>query len=186
MPSLNDKGVNVCYAMHLKFHSKWLQRQSSVIKKTFGRLVNLLDLLGLFSIQKSYGIAIWKSKGFITDPFVYSQTVRFKKCNKLYRPWHMDFFDWGGRRYAVVQTNQCNSDIALAYSDDGVQFTFYKKPLITNATIGKIGIYKPCAGVTRHGKFYLYYTAQEINDRKKNVLFLTTMQVEELFRAIDK
>ena len=96
----------------------------------------------------------------------------------------MDFFDWQGKRYAIVQTNQSNADLCLAVSEDKENFKFLKKPLITNASIGKIGIYKPCAGVTSDGTFYLYYTAQDFNNRALDRLYLTKMEFDSLLSQI--
>lgn len=180
MPDYSSKDEYICYAMHLRFHLKWLQRLSGSARRIVDKLLNVFDLLGLYSQQKHYGVAIWRSSGDATKQYRYLETVRFKGCNHLYRPWHMDFFDWGGKRFAIVQTNQCNADICLAYSNDGINFTFYHRPLITNATIGMLGIYKPCAGVTPDGSFYLYYTAQKNDDRGKNHLFLTTAPISSI------
>lgn len=168
----------VCYAMHLKFHSKWIKRQSPSVRSLLNKIVGVCDLLGIGSQQKSFGIAIWKSDS-IAKPFEYQETVTFRHCNSLYRPWHMDFFEHDGRYYSIVQTNQCNADLSLAWSEDGRTYTFYKKPLITNATIAKLGIYKPCAGVV-DGVSYLYYTAQDLDNRSLNKLYITKMPFNEL------
>ena len=96
----------------------------------------------------------------------------------------MDFFDWRGKRYCVMQTNQCNADVALAVSTDNRNFTLLEKPLITNDTIGKLGIYKPCAGVTPEGVFYLYYTAQDKDNRELNKLYITMMPFEALMEKL--
>lgn len=178
-PTFMEKdGGYVCYAMHLKFHSKWIKRQSPSVRSLLNKIMGVCDLLGIGSQQKSYGIAIWKSES-IEQPFKYQETVKFRHCNILYRPWHMDFFEYEGRYYAIVQTNQCNADLSLAWSDDGRTYTFYKKPLMTNATIGKLGIYKPCAGI-ENGVFYLYYTAQDLDNRSQNKLYVTKTAFKEL------
>lgn len=176
-------GTYTCYGMHLQFHSKKLKKLSQPIRKIVDCIMLISDLLGVYSQQKHFGIAIWKGKE-IYEPFNYLKTVKFHNCNKLYRPWHMDFFDYEGKRYAIVQTNMSNADICLAISDDGENFTFFKKPLITNATIGKLGIYKPCAGVTTDGLFYLYYTAQDVENRSLNKLYLTEMSFNKLLAEI--
>lgn len=141
-------------------------------------VITICDLLFGLGQQKSYGIARWFSDS-IDKAFKYITTVKFNGVNALYRPWHMDFFVHGGRLYAIVQSNQMNADICLAYSDDFEHLTFYEKPLITNATIGKMGIYKPTAGVVGDS-FYLYYTAQDIDNRALNKLYLTTINVSEI------
>lgn len=182
---LEDDGGITAYAMHLQFHSKRVKRLGERIKKILNKILLLTDLLGIYSQQKHFGIAIWK--GTTADqPFKHVKTVKFKNCNKLYRPWHMDFFDYNGKRYAIVQTNMSNADLCLAESEDRVNFTFFKRPLVTNKTIGKIGIYKPCAGVTPCGKFFLYYTAQDIDNRTLNKLYLAEMPFKELIAKISK
>ena len=172
----------ICYAMHVKFHSKWLKRQRPSIRKSLTKLITAIDLLGLGGQQRSYGIAKWESQR-IDTPFFYRETIKFKNVNALYRPWHMDLFEYQERLYAIVQTNQMNADLCLAYSDDYENFTFYKKPLVTNATIGKLGIYKPTAGVIGN-TFFLYYTAQDIENRALNKIYKTEMNFEQLIKAI--
>lgn len=182
---LNKDGSITAYAMHLKFHSERIRdMRLQWMKKLALKVVGLTDLLGIYSQQKHYGIATWQQKGDLTEPFVYTKTTKIASCNKLYRPWHMDLFEWKGKRYAIIQTNQMNADLCLAVSNDMESFRMYKQPLITNATIGKLGIYKPCAGVTPGGKFYLYYTAQDPDNRKLNKLYLTTMSFDELLCKI--
>lgn len=171
-------GKFICNAMHLKFCSKWLKRQRPITKNVLTKIITVADLLGIGSQQKSYGIARWESKS-INQSFSYVETLKFNNCNVLYRPWHMDFFEYKGKLYAIVQTNQMNADICLAYSNDSEQFTFFDKPMITNATIGKLGIYKPTAGVVGN-TFYLYYTAQNIENRALNQLYVTTVNVSNL------
>lgn len=182
---MNEDGSVTAYAMHLKFHSERIRdMRSPWMKKIALKVVGLTDLLGFYSQQKHYGIAIWKQQGEISEPFEHTTTSKITKCNKLYRPWHMDLFDWEGKRYAIIQTNQSNADLCLAVSEDMEHFTMLKKPLITNETIDKLGIYKPCAAVTTDGKFYLYYTAQDKDNRALNKLYLTTMQFDELLGKI--
>lgn len=172
-------GGYTAYAMHLQFHSKRVKQLRGGVKKLINSLLFVTDMLGLYAQQKHFGIAIWKGSA-PESPFTYMKTVKFRNCNRLYRPWHMDLFDYGGKRYAIVQTNMSNADLCLAESEDGENFTFFKRPLITNKTIGKIGIYKPCAGVTPNGKFYLYYTAQDIENRALNKLYMSELSMRQL------
>lgn len=172
-----------CLAMHLQFHSKWIKRQHPVIKSLLTKILAVTDLFGLGSQQKSFGIARWTSDS-IKSSFHYKETLMFKNTNALYRPWHMDFFEYDGRYYSIVQTNQCNADLCLAWSEGGNAYSFYKKPLITNATIDKLGIYKPTAGVTPEGMFFLYYTAQDPDNRALNKLYLTKQSFTELCSLI--
>lgn len=183
---LNDDGKVTAYAMHLRFHSKRIRGMRPMMKKIVSKVVAITDLLGFYSQQKHYGVAVWKQKNGLSDTFDFVKTVKFKNRNSLYRPWHMDLFDYRGCRYAIVQTNQCNADIVLAHSEDGETFTMFDKPLITNATLKMLGIYKPCAGVTDNGLFYLYYTAQDVSNRSYNKIYLTTMPFNQLIDSIEK
>ena len=167
-----------CLAMHLKFHSRRISNMSDNKRRIMRKITNVLDVSGIWSEQKGYGIACWKSSS-IKAPFKYIHTLKFSNCNKLYRPWHMDIFEWQNKYYAIVQSNQCNADICLAESLDGTNFKLFWKPLMTNKTCGKIGLYKPTAGVV-DGLFYLYYTAQDPENRALNKLYLTTMSMEDM------
>ena len=169
---MRDKdGSLVCYAMHLKFHSKIVMSLPSVVKRIVNIFIKAFDVLGIWSQQKSYGIAIWRSNSLF-EQFTYERTVLFLNKNRLYRPWHLDLFDYNDKRYAIVQTNQCNDDICLVESMDGINFNFLDAPLMTNRTCEKVGIYKPTGGIVNN-IFYLYYTAQESSNRDLNKLYLT-------------
>lgn len=184
-PTLLHNGVEgtfKAYSMDLKFHSKWIKGLPKSIYFFFSYISLVSDLLGVWSQQKSYGVAVWHSDK-IDKSFDYMKTAKFIKCNKLYRPWHMDLFVYENVLYAIVQTNQCNADLCLAKCVGNDVFEFFTKPLITNDSIGKVGIYKPTAGVIG-GLFYIYYTAQDVNDRKLNKMYLSTMPFKELLDKI--
>lgn len=171
-------GTFRCLAMDLTFHCKFIKSLPSPIKNLVSKLVLVLDLLGICSQQKSHGIAQWSCKT-VDGKYNLDRTVKFKNKNALYRPWHMDFFEWDGKLYAIVQTNQSNADICLAVSEDRMSFRFYDKPLMTNATCGKVGIYKPTSGIVE-GKLYLYYTAQDVSNRALNLLYVATLPLEKV------
>lgn len=179
----NADNTFTCYGMHLQFHSKIVKRVKQPCRKLIERILLISDLMGIYSQQKHFGVAIWKGES-PEKPFWYYKTVKFLNCNPLYRPWHMDIFDYAGKRYAIVQTNMSNADICLAESVDGETFSFFKKPLVTNKSIGKIGIYKPCAGVTSDGFFFMYYSAQDKENRSLNKLYLTKIPFIELIEIL--
>lgn len=168
----------LCLAMHVEFYSEWLKHQCSFLKNILSKFLALTDLLGLGGQQRSYGIARWTSDSLVKR-FNYEGTIKFLNCNKLYRPWHVDFFEHENILYAIIQSNQCNADICLAKSEDGINFRIYDRPLMTNKTCNKVGIYKPTGGIVGD-KFYLYYTAQDIDNRKLNKLYLTEMDWNKL------
>lgn len=180
-----DENKVMAYGMHLRFHNPHFKKMGTVIYRIAEKFFTFTDLLGGYSEQKHYGLAIWhQDEHDWLKPYKYVDTVMFNNCNKLYRPWHMDFFDYQGKRYCVVQTNQCNADIALAVSTDFIHFSFFERPLLTNDTVEKLGMYKPCAGVTPGGTFYLYYTAQDKDNRSLNKLYMTMMPFKELMDKI--
>ena len=176
-------GTYRCLATHITFHSKCIKKMPTWLKWFVNSAALALDLLGVWSQQKAHGVAEW-SCDKVDGSYRYDCTVRFENKNALYRPWHIDFFEWGKKLYAIVQSNQCNADICLAESDDRVHFRFFNKPLMTNETCGKVGIYKPTGGVV-NGKFFLYYTAQEEENRALDKLYVTTMDMDELLKMIE-
>lgn len=178
-PTFIRVGNKYCaYAMHLVFKNKL------IIKRSFlSKFVALTDLLGFYSQQKFKGIALWESTS-AEGIYKYERSVKFLNCNCLYRPWHMDLFSYEGAIYTIVQTNQCNADICLAKSEDGINFRFFKKPLITNKNIKMLGLYKPTALVV-DGMFYLYYTSQSPENRKLNKLFVSSFKFHELLKILN-
>lgn len=171
-----------CLAMDLTFHSKFIKSLPSPLRSIASKFALVLDLLGIWSQQKSHGMAQWSCES-VDGKYHLDRTIKFKNKNALYRPWHMDFFEWEDKLYAIVQTNQCNADICLAVSEDRVNFRFIGKPLMTNDTCQKLGIYKPTAGVI-NGMIYLYYTAQDIDNRSLNKLYLTTKDCNSLIKQL--
>lgn len=171
-----------CLATHITFHSKIIKKLPKLLRNIINPIVLILDVMGIWSQQKVHGIAQW-SCDTVNGSYHLDRTIRFENKNVLYRPWHIDIFEKNGMLYAIVQSNQCNADILLAESKDRIHFKIFNKPLITNKTCGKVGIYKPTAGVV-DGKFFLYYTAQDKNNRDLNQLYLTTMDFNELLKKI--
>lgn len=165
--------VYSAYAMHLRF-----KNEKIIGKPLIQRIIMLTDLLGIYSQQKFKGVAQWTSESPVS-PFQYKHSVKFSNCNKLYRPWHMDLFQYEDALYAIVQTNQSNGDICLAKSTDGVHFRMYSKPLITNKSCGGFEIYKPTALVV-NGILYVYYTFQLPEREKYNMLHVSSMDFHEL------
>lgn len=169
--------------MHLVFYNKSIQKfRSTFIGKFINKLTSILDLMGFYSQQESLGVALWNKED---GQYKYIKTVKIENCNKLYRPWHFDLFTHDNNVYMLIQTNQCNADICLAKMSKIGQFILYSKPLLTGKDINMTGIYKPTGGV-KDGIFYLYYTAQDFDNRSLNKLFVTTMPFDELIKIIDK
>jgi hypothetical protein len=176
-------GQFYAYAMNLRFKNKYWIYNSSIINNISSKLLSLLSLLELKSHIKSYGVSIWKS-GTLKDSFTYQKTIGFKNLNSLYNPWHLDTFIYQNVTYALIQSNKSNADICLAYKNQSDDFFMvYPKPLITCNGINKLGIYKP-SGLVINGIFYLFYTAQELNNRKLNKLFFSEYVFKDLISNI--
>ena len=174
------------YAMSLRFKNEsWIFR-SSFLNKLSNKFLSFLSLLEFTSHIKSYGISIWNGNS-LNNSFKLLKTVKFENLNSLYKPWHLDTFNFNNITYAIVQTNKANSDISLAYynTEIGESFKFYPKPLITCNHIDKFGIYK-ATGFVQDGMFYLYYTAQDKSNRKLNKMYLTSILFTELLETLDK
>ena len=183
------KNKLVSYAIHLVFTPQFIYKIPSKIGSFIYRhnIFLILDALGIYKHIKSKGVAIWVGSS-IGRNLQYDKTVQFNGTSRLYQPWHMDVFsdttDKDGRLYAVVQTSVKFADICLARSDDGENFVFYKKPLLTCTTPGLESLYKPTAIVS--GKqFYMYYTVRDRHDLHLNRLYVTSTNWQELKRELD-
>lgn len=175
---IKHRGNYFAYAMHLRFKNPKLYFSNRYVNKLLSYFLSLASLLEIYNQQKSYGISIWQSDS-LDNTFKYLSTSTITNCNRLYRPWHMDLFEYNDKLYAVIQTNQCNADICLAECSDYENFVMYSKPLITNKKINKLGIYKPTAFI-HNNMFYLYYTAQDSNNRSLNKMYLTSISFSDL------
>lgn len=175
------------YAVHVRFCSKLMYHIPGWMKWRVYRLLDITNKLGIYCRFKGRGVAIWDGSS-LDSSFKYIKTIRFKGVNWLYHPWHMDIFDVEGEAplYAIVQTNYQGADICLAYSENKNNrecFSFFKRPLITEKTIGLQGIYKPTALVVS-GMFHLYYTANDDEDPQLNRLFVISIPWKELLKRL--
>lgn len=174
------KGRMMAFANHLLFKSPSLQKVNGRIKSIVNKISLVTDLLGVYSQQKSYGIAIWKGDA-PESSFDYIKTVYPKHCNHLYRLWHSDVFEYKGQIYMIMQSNQCNADICIAqWNEDFTELSMSKTPLMTNTSMSKVGIYKPTA-VVYGDSLYVYVSAQEEDKRGHNELYLGVITFSRLF-----
>lgn len=155
---------------HVLFKLSWVDNLHPFFKFFFDKFFLVTDLLGLFAQQKSYGIAIWRGDG-LQNSYTYEKTISPEKCNYLYRLWHSDAFEYKGRLYMILQSNQCNADICLAmWNNDMTKLRLYPLPLITSYSIKKVGIYKPTA-LVYNDTLYIYISAQDVGNRASNLLY---------------
>lgn len=168
---LTNGNSYVAYAMHIRFKNSRLHSDFLFFEKVIQMSLKGLSVLEIYNESKTLGISVWKSDD-MEKSFDYIKTTKIINRNRLYRPWHLDVFTHKNKLYAIIQTTQNNADICLAVCDDSENFVMYDKPLITNTSIGRLGIYKP-TGFVYNDVFYLYYTAQNKSNRSLNKMFLT-------------
>lgn len=167
-----------CYGVDYRFYSeKWPQRG---FVKT---ILTIISKLGFYSQAKSNGIALW-SGVTLKSKFDYLETNCIQNVNKLHKPWHMDFFTFEEKIYAVILSNNSRGDICLAVSNDGREFRMLKKPLLTNKTLGCIEIYKSTAIVVDK-VFYLYYTVKNYDKPLLNQMYVTSCPFIDLKKALE-
>jgi len=151
-------------------------------------LLAIAEGLGLYDSAKSRGVAVWEGLSF-EKSFHYKKTAKFKNVSSLYQPWHMDIFIgmMNGKEmlFAIIQSSIKFADICLAWSEDGENFRFFNKPLITSRNIKMDGLYKPTALVVGD-IFFLFYTARDNNDHHLNKLFVTSMKWSSLLQQLSK
>lgn len=182
-------GSYYAYAIHATITPKFIFHLPNIITSFIyhHNLFAIIKALGIYNEKKSHGIAIWKGSNIEAGNFKYKKTTNFKLSNRLYQPWHMDLFKTqttiDSPLYAVVQTNVEFADICLAHCENGEDFSFYSKPLLTSDSIGMSGLYKPTALVVNN-IFYLYYTVRDKKDNCLNKLFLTSMSWQELLEKL--
>lgn len=179
---ISRNGGFTAYATHFRFKASWLQFENRTLRKVVGKVLMVLDILGFYSQQKLYGLAIWKGDK-VTSKYKHTQTVKWHNRCRLYRPWHLDIFEHEDNVYAIIQSNSVNPDIILAESSDGVNFKLCSTPLLTTIGTGLKGIYKPSACVI-DGTFHLFYTAQIPEGAGLNKLFVTSVNFRDMLNKI--
>lgn len=174
-------GKTLALANHLLFKSPGLQKINNKAKLLIDKLLLVTDLLGIYSQQKSYGVAIWNG-AIINEPYHYVKSIYPKHCNHLYRPWHSDAFEYEGHLYMIMQSNQCNADVCIArWNDNLSELIMAKNPLITNGSMGRVGIYKPTA-IVYADRLHVYVSAQVENNRASNILFLGVILMSDIIK----
>lgn len=179
---IDSNGVIVAYSLYQRYEPSFIHVFPMPILKKVLRFFDLLNVFRLYSRIKCLGIVIWT--GEIEGSYKYVKTVKIKGVSRLYQPWHMDFFkttsmDDGHLLFAVVQSNEKFADICLAWSEDSEQFYLCNSPLFSSHAKSMNGLYKPTAQVV-DGVFYLYYTAQDAENKSLHRLFVATMDWKDL------
>ena len=75
MPSKED--YVMAYGMHLRFHSPFIKKMKPVFRRWAEKITLITDLLGGYSQQKHYGLAIWRQGDSIwLKPYKLVKTLR--------------------------------------------------------------------------------------------------------------
>ena len=102
---------------------------------------------------------------------------------KRYDLWHFDLFEYNGKLF-IVSSAEKDDNIMLSVSTDWKHFKTCKKPLVNNHysenyTGYRQYYYKPTA-IIQDDSLFLFYTANDQEDPKKNQLFLSVKVMKDL------
>lgn len=103
------------------------------------------------------GVAIWDLNGSLDSGKFTLRTTTKLVGQGSFDYWHGDFFVYNNITY-LVASNEVGNMIKIAKSEDGENFKFYSRPLLTSVNSGYQYMYKPCARVI-NGIFYLWHPA---------------------------
>ncbi|GHV41777.1 hypothetical protein FACS1894179_10180 [Bacteroidia bacterium] len=132
--------------------------------------------------RKNLGMAIWKLNGDLDNgSFSIEKLITPLKTNIDF--WHFDIFEYKGSHYCVY-TSEAASQIILGKSEDGVNFRFYKTPLLSDRVSGKRYFYKPSAMVL-NGEFYLWHPCLEPSSIKTSKLWMSHAPFDRLIEALE-
>ena len=130
--------------------------------------------------RKNIGVALWDLSGTLdSGRFVLKGTSKLKGQGE-FDYWHGDYFVQDNVVY-LVASNEIGNAIKIAKSEDGLNFKFYRTPLITTSSSRYEYMYKPCARVV-DGIFYFWHPAR-IND--KNRIILHSENWKELISTLE-
>lgn len=161
-----------------------------------------------FKPQKhNKGIAIWEGSSLDKPDFILKKLVPIKPIytvdkwhqypfhNKLYffpfplryDLWHFDLFEYKQILYMVSCADKWDN-IMLSVSYDWIHFSTFQKPLVNahymeNYVGYRQHYYKPTAYV-KEDVLYLYFTANDKSDYRKNNLLLLRKDFREILKNI--
>lgn len=153
--------------------------------------------------RKNKGMAIWDGTSLDKPNFKLTDTIPFHNplvCDKLfqikiigkifylpkpkrYDLWHFDLFEYGDKLF-MVSCGEKDDNIMLSVSDDWKHFKTSRTPLLNNHcsenyTGYRQYYYKPTAFV-KNDSLYLFYTANDEKNPKRNRLYLSRAAMKEL------
>lgn len=160
--------------------------------------------------RKNKGLAIWKGTSLSSPDFTLIDTLpiqstltvdKWKQLQigkkllfvpqpKWHDIWHFDLFEYDGDLY-MISCAEMDDNIMLSKSEDWVNFTTYKTPLVnahyTESQIGKrLYLYKPTAFI-KNDSLHLFYTGNEQNSTEnwRNRLYHTVKPMREILSELE-
>lgn len=147
-------------------------------------------------VRKSLGIALWEGTSLEHPDFRLKEMINMQPvftCDKwkqlkianqyFYLPkplkhdlWHFDLFEYDNKLY-MFSVAEWGDNIMLSVSDDYINFKTIRKPLVnahsTEQSIGYRQYYYKPTGYIEDNELYLYFTANDEIDRKRNKLYFS-------------
>lgn len=177
--------------------------QCPILMKLDGRYLFYTVWYQYEPIRKNKGIVIWEGTSLEQPNFKLVDTIVFDNplvCDKLFQKkignrilffpipkrydlWHFDLFEYNGKLF-IVSCAEKDDNIMLSVSTDWKHFKTCKKPLVNNHysenyTGYRQYYYKPTA-IIQDDSLFLFYTANDQEDPKKNQLFLSVKAMKDL------
>lgn len=117
-----------------------------------------------------YGLSIWDIKDNNLKDNSFTKTMDVPVSYALpFDFWHFDIFEDNNVFYCVASAQKATS-VFLGKSNDGINFTFWKTPLISNSVTGRTYFYKPSA-LVHNGIFYLWCPVAELDSVANSTAF---------------
>ena len=96
--------------------------------------------------------------------------------------WHADYFKYKGLYYCVV-SNQAANKILLGKSINGIDYSFYEKPLLSTDGNLYTYMYKPSAVVVNE-EFYLFYPRKLLKTNHVGI-YMSHMKFEDVLQTVE-
>lgn len=131
------------------------------------------------------GLTIWNIEDcdFQNNIFVKEKEIK-PKYKQGFDLWHTDFFEYNNLIYCVA-TPEAANEILLGVSNDGENFTFWDRPLISTKNSGCTYLYKASAMV-HNGVFYLWNpVAEEGVTPRTTRIWMSSIRFDELMNKLN-
>lgn len=126
------------------------------------------------------GIAVWENQSLSLDSISFRYIASMKpKYKEGFDYWHTEFiFDSNDNLYYSVVTNQNAFDVLLGISEDGFDYTYIDKPLIsfTDKRHSR-NLYKASL-VSMKDKLYVFYPKRSKDNRSVHIYYATINKSE--------